>query len=216
VLRWFRDVLGQVEVAAARLLHVNPYELLTREAGRAPPGSSGLLFLPFMAGERFPFRDPYSRGVLLGLRYDHEKCHLVRAFMEGVAMTLRAIVEALEDSGVRPRVLVGGGGGTRSRLWAGIIASATGKPVLRVRGGEYASNKGAAALALRALGVVEDVGDLEWVVEVEERVEPSPQLREVYDDLYAKFLKAYNLLAPLFREWAGGQLPKPSAEELSA
>ncbi|HDD34033.1 MAG TPA: hypothetical protein ENG30_02665, partial [Thermofilaceae archaeon] len=100
VLRWFRDVLGAVETLVADLIGVSPYELLMREAELAPPGSEGLMFLPFMAGERFPYRDPYSRGVLLGLRYDHRRCHIIRAFVEGVALVLKSILLVLEELGV--------------------------------------------------------------------------------------------------------------------
>lgn len=142
VLRWLRDALGGLEVAAAETLDADPYDLLCAEAERAPPGSSGLVFIPFMAGERFPFRDPYARGVLLGLRYDHRKPHVVRAFMEGIAMVVRAIAEALANLGFKPARLLGCGGGLRSRLWAAIVASSTRTPVARVRGGEHASNVG--------------------------------------------------------------------------
>jgi len=202
VLRWLRDALGGLEVVAAEALGADPYDLLCGEAERAPPGSSGLIFIPFMAGERFPFRDPYARGVLLGLRYDHRKPHIVRAFMEGVAMVVRAIAEALADLGFKPARLLGCGGGLRSRLWAEIVASATRTPVARVRDGEHASNVGAAALALKALGAVRDVGELGWRAEVADVVQPDPALAEVYDAVYRRFVEAYRLLAPLFREWA--------------
>ncbi len=207
VLRWFRDVLGAPETIVASLLEMSPYDLLTREAELAPPGSGGLMFLPFMAGERFPFRDPYSRGVLLGLRYDHRKCHIVRAFMEGVAMVLKSILLVLEELGVAPKVLVGGGGGLRSRLWAEIIANATCKQLLKVRGGEYASNKGAAALAFKALGAVKNLQELGWELEVEERVTPRPELCALYKELYREFMEAYETLAPLFRKWSTASLP---------
>jgi gluconokinase len=204
VLRWLRDALGGLEVAAAETLGADPYDLLCAEAERAPPGSSGLVFIPFMAGERFPFRDPYARGVLLGLRYDHRKPHVVRAFMEGVAMVVRAIAEALADLGFKPARLLGCGGGLRSRLWAAIVASSTRTPVARVRGGEHASNVGAAALAFKALGAVRDLDELGWRAEVADVVQPDPALAEVYDVLYEKFTEAYRLLAPFFREWGSG------------
>lgn len=204
VLRWLRDALSGLEVAAAEALSADPYDLLCKEAERAPPGSSDLIFIPFMAGERFPFRDPYARGVLLGLRYDHRKPHIVRAFMEGVAMVVKAIAEVLESLGFKPNRLLGGGGGLKSRLWAEIIASATRTPVARVRGGDYASNAGAAALAFKALGAVRDVSELGWKTDVVDVVQPDPTLASVYDSVYRRFAEAYRLLAPLFREWALG------------
>ncbi|MEM2217635.1 MAG: gluconokinase [Thermofilaceae archaeon] len=202
VLRWFRDTFGGFEKTVAENLDLDPYDLLVAEAERAPVGAGGLVFLPFMAGERFPFRDPFASGVLLGLRYVHGKGHMIRALMEGVAMVLKAILAALEDNGISPVRLIGGGGGLKSRLWAKIIASATRRPLVRVKGGEYASNKGAAALSLVALGAVNDIRELDWSVGEEDTIQPDEAMAKVYSDLYEKFLEAYGLLRPLFRKWS--------------
>ncbi len=198
VLRWLRGVLLQPPAGEPG---PDPYSLLSSEAEGVEPGASGLICLPFLAGERFPFRDPYARGVLIGLRYDHGRGHLARAFMEGVAMTLRAIVDALADAHRRPSRLVGGGGGLRSRLWASIIASATEVPVVRVAGGEHASSVGAAALAYLAIGAASDLEGLGWSRGDVDVVEPDERLVEVYRELYRRFLEAYELLAPLFSRW---------------
>lgn len=202
VLRWLRDTFGWPEVVAAELLREDPYDILCAEAERAPPGAGGLVFLPFMAGERFPFRDPYLRGALLGLRYDHRRGHVIRAFMEGVAMTIRAIVDVMTEVGHKPRMLVGGGGGLKSTLWARIVSSATNLPLVRTVAGEHASNRGVAALALVALGAT---GSLERLIEwreVVDVVEPSKELVDAYSRLYRRFVEAHTLLAPLFRSWA--------------
>lgn len=212
VLKWLRDSLGNLEVSAAELLNVNPYELLCKEAENAPPGSNGLLFIPFMAGERFPFRDPYSRGVLIGLRYDHRKSHLIRAFLEGVAFTVKALVEAIDRLGFKLVRLYGSGGGMKSRLWAEIIANATGIPIIRVKEGEHASNRGLAALAFTALGSVRDFHELNWSLEAVDTVEPEPGLVRAYDEAYSRFLEAYRQLAPLFKKWEGGETRIPSRE----
>lgn len=207
VLKWLRDSLGQMEVAAAAVLGVDPYDLLCAEAERVPPGASGLIFLPFMAGERFPFRDPYSRGVLIGLRYDHRKAHIVRAFMEGVAMTLRAIVEVLSELKRRPARLVGGGGGLKSKLWASIVASATELPVVRVVGGEHVSCRGVAALAFVALGAARCIESLGWSREVADVIEPDEGSAGFYREMYVKFIEAYRVLSTLLTSWstrAGG------------
>lgn len=204
VLRWLRDALGEPEKRLAAERGVSPYEVLVEEAGSSPPGSRGLLFLPFMAGERFPFRDPYARGSLLGLSYEHGKPDIIRAFLEGVAFTLRAILDALVASGLKPREAYGAGGGFRSRLWAEIVASAVGLPVYRVREAEYASSRGAACLALLALGHAKRPEDLGWRVEVDELVEPDDYCRLVYDESYSRFKKAYEALSGFYR-WLGDQ-----------
>ncbi|RLE98625.1 MAG: hypothetical protein DRJ57_03440, partial [Thermoprotei archaeon] len=88
-----------------------------------------------------------------------------------------------------------------------IIANATCKQLLKVRGGEYASNKGAAALAFKALRAVKNLQELGWELEVEERVTPRPELCVLYKELYREFMEAYETLVPLFRKWSTAKSP---------
>ena len=120
-LRWFRDVLGEAEKAAAAAGCVDPYELLTAEALAVPAGSEGLLFLPYLTGERTPYVDPRAGGWL-GLTARHGRGHLVRAIMEGVGFAMRDALEMVEKLyPARGPVLVSGGG-ARSALWRQILA----------------------------------------------------------------------------------------------
>src|SRR5690606_28689008 len=116
-LRWYRDTLCQSETQVAQLLDVDAYDLIAREAATAPPGSEGLLFLPYLTGERTPHPDPQARGVFVGLTVRHTKSNMARVVIEGVAFGLRVSLDFLRSMNVSiGNVRVSGGGG-RSAIW---------------------------------------------------------------------------------------------------
>jgi xylulokinase len=110
-----------MEMAAAELTGRDPYEYLTAEAARAPVGSEGLIFLPYLTGERMPYSDPNARGSFFGLTVRHDKTHLVRAVLEGVAYGLRDLLELVRDFGLSIEQVRASGGGARSELWRQIL-----------------------------------------------------------------------------------------------
>jgi xylulokinase len=110
----------------------NPYQVLTREAAEVPTGSEGLLFLPYLAGERTPHADPLARGCFVGLTLRHTRGHLTRAIMEGVTYALRESLAIIEELGVPVRQIRLGGGGAKSALWRQIQADVFGKKVHRI------------------------------------------------------------------------------------
>ena len=118
-LRWYRDALG---VAAAAGSGADPYDLLTTEAAEAPPGCEGLIFLPYLSGERTPYADPWARGVYFGLSLRHRRAHLIRAILEGVSYGLRDSLEILRTMGLEISQVRASGGGARSKLWRQIQA----------------------------------------------------------------------------------------------
>ena len=136
-LQWYRDTLAPDM----------PFEALLAEAAEAPAGSDGLLFLPYLSGERTPHPDPLARGAFIGLTTRHRRSHLTRAVLEGVAFGLRDGFELLRTAGISAigPVLVSGGGG-RSRLWLEILASVLGVELVREAPTEGAAY-GAALLA---------------------------------------------------------------------
>src|SRR5204863_2430278 len=95
-LRWYRDTCGHAEKQVASLMRTDPYELITREAATVPAGSEGLLFLPYLTGERTPHPDPHARGAFVGLTVRHNEAHMGRAVLEGVAFGLRDSLEILK------------------------------------------------------------------------------------------------------------------------
>src|SRR5439155_25403856 len=146
-LRWLRDRLG---VAAAA--GVDPYEQMAAWAAQAPPGAEGLVWLPYLQGERTPVLDPFARGALVGLTARHDRPHLVRAVLEGVAFSLRDGFEIVREQGVTLREVRATGGGARSSLWRQIQADVLGVDVVSVSAQEGPAF-GAALLAGVATGL---------------------------------------------------------------
>lgn len=197
-LRWFRDALGQPEKVAAELIGRDPYELLTEEAGRVPPGSEGLVFLPYLTGERTPHPDPNARGAFIGLTVRHTKAHLVRAVLEGVAFGLRDSLELLKGLGQSVMQVRASGGGARSALWQQILADVFGVELVTINATEGAAY-GAALLAGVGAGIYPSVEEAcDCVIRITRRVEPIPENVERYKEYYALYRSLYPTLKPAF------------------
>ena len=180
-LRWFRDAL------APRV----PFEELTAEAVRWPPGAEGAIFLPYLQGERTPHADPDARGAFTGLSLRSDRGSLVRAVLEGVAYGLRDSLELLRELGVVPEKGRVSGGGARSSLWLEIVASALELP-LELTVVEEGSAYGAALLAGVAEGAFADASEaVRACVRVRDTVEPNDAWARVYAEGYARFRALY-------------------------
>jgi xylulokinase len=167
-------------------------------AEQAPPGAGGLLFLPFLAGERAPLWDASARGAFLGLTFEHEPRHLARAVVESTGYELRLLAEAVLRAGTRIDELRVCGGQARSRLWNQIKADVTGLPASVPRIPEVALMGNAICAALGA-GLYPDLATAsEAMVQVAEVLEPQPSTRGVYDELFALYGAAYTALQPFF------------------
>ena len=186
-LRWFRDVFAPGE----------SWDGLTTAAERWEPGAEGLVFLPYLSGERTPHADPDARGAFAGLSMRHDRGALARAVLEGVAYGLRDSLELLRDLGVRPEVGRVSGGGARSDVWLSIVASILDLPLERTAVEEGAAY-GAALLAGVAGGIFPDVHEAASAcVRVRDRVEPQPAWREAYEAGYERFRSLYPAVRPL-------------------
>ncbi len=182
-LEWLSRALGNV-----------PAEVLLREAAEWPAGSEGLLFQPYLAGERTPHADPDARGAFVGLTLRHDRGALARAVIEGVAYGLRDSLELLRAVGVDVQVGRVSGGGARSRVWLGIVASVLDLPLERTAAEEGAAY-GAALLGGVATGTFGDAHEaVAACVRVRDRIEPVAQLRAVYEDGYARYRRLYPTL----------------------
>ncbi|NPV81161.1 MAG: xylulokinase [Firmicutes bacterium] len=155
-LRWFRDKFGYAEKLAGELTGIDPYEILSREAAKVPAGSDGLIFLPYLSGERTPHMDPQARGAFVGLTLRHGRGHMIRAIMEGVSFAMKESLEIFRELGVSVDKILCSGGGARSRLWRQIQADIYDMPVTIV-GNEEHSVYGCALLAGVGAGIYRDI-----------------------------------------------------------
>lgn len=205
--QWLRNTLGDVEVSAARMLDTDPYELLTAQAARAPAGSEGLVFLPYLMGERTPHKDANARGAYIGITGRHGRPHLIRAVMEGVTFALRDSIEIMRELGLSVTQVRSTGGGARSGLWRQIQADVYGAEVVTVNA-EEGPAFGAAILAAVGTGVygtVEEAAD--ELVKVVSSTEPEPEASERYEECYGIFRSMYPALKPGF-DTLGGMVEK--------
>jgi xylulokinase len=174
-----------------------PDELFLAAAGVAP-GADGLVFLPYLAGERAPIFDEEARGVLFGLTLAHGPEHLARAALEGAAFALRHVAEPLADAGAPVRELRLAGRPSAGDVWARIKADALGVPVAIPTIGETAV-LGASILAAVGAGAFVSLGDgVAAMTMVDRRVEPDPAARAAYDDAFGMYKALYPALFPLF------------------
>ena len=197
-LRWFRDAFGRPEKVTAELTGRNVYELLTEEAARVPPGCEGVVFLPYLTGERTPHRDHNARGAFVGLGLRHTKAHLVRAVLEGVAFGLRDSLELLRGLGQHVTEVRASGGGARSVLWRQILADIFGAEIVTVNVTEGAAY-GAALLAGVGAGIFSSVEEAcERRIRLARRVPPIAGNVTSYEEYYALYRSLYPALKPAF------------------
>jgi xylulokinase len=187
--RWFRDKFGQAERAAERELGISAYGLLGLEADAVPPGSDGLVVLPYFSGERTPIHDDQARGMIFGLTLAHGKGHIYRALLEGVAYGVEHHLHLMRDAGVPMRRIVATGGGSRSHLWTQIVSDVTGMSQVIVAPSNSAL--GAAFLAGKAAGIFDRVSDVRRWAKPEREVHPRENVHEVYQRYYSVYRRLY-------------------------
>jgi len=201
-LRWFRDQLGEAERLAAPLLGVDSFDLLSQESARSPAGANGVIFLPYMFGERSPIWDSAARGVFFGLSLATTKADLIRAIMEGAAFGLRHNAETAAAGGFPLAALTCVGGGARSALWNQIKADVLQVPIRLPRGATGAPLGDALAAGV-ATGVFTSFDEAaRRVVQIEREFAPDAALAGRYDALYGVYTGLYPALRDSFRQLA--------------
>jgi xylulokinase len=188
---WFRKLAGDPR-----------YETLLSEAAKVPPGSGGLVVLPYFAGERTPLFDVNARGIICGLTLSHERDHLYRSLLEATAFGVRHNLETMEAAGANIDRIVAVGGGTKGDLWTQIVSDVTERsqelPTQTI-GASY----GDAWLAAVACGLIDE--DSDWTT-VETVIEPDPETYAVYERLYRLYRDLYPATRDLVRALAEMQV----------
>lgn len=203
-LKWFRDTFGALERALAGDLQIGAYELLSQEAALAAPGASGLLFLPYLQGERCPHTDVHARGTFVGLGLQTSKADVVRSVMEGVTFSLRDVLELILRNGVQPEWIHTSGGGSSSAVWRQIQADIFGWPVTTLAHSEDASALGAGIIAGVACGMWETPEEAVSLIQAQTVDQPDAANRALYDHLFALYRGLYPALQPTFDGLARG------------
>jgi xylulokinase len=197
-LRWLRDQFGAQEVSLGALLKEDPYELLTRQASQAKPGCEGLIFLPYLMGERTPHLDPNARGVLFGLTGRHTRADVIRAVLEGVAYSLKDSFEIFREMGVPVSQVRASGGGGRSPLWRQIQADIFDTEICTVATDEGAAF-GAALLAAVGAGAFSSVEQAcNASISLTNSTQPISAHRNLYREYYGIYRSLYPALKPSF------------------
>ncbi len=194
-LRWLRDLTGLAGAPDA-------YARLSEEAAAVPPGAEGLIFLPYLSGERTPHMDPAARGAFIGLSHVHSRGHLARAVMEGVAFALRQALEISLALGGAVELVIAAGGGAESAVWRQIQADVFGLPLRQTLLAEQAG-VGAALLAGVGAGVYASFEEATGqVVRLGPETPPTPGAQAFYADLFAQYAALYPRLKDDFHRLA--------------
>ncbi len=187
-LKWFRAQLGDGR----------SFDELTAEAEKVPAGSEGVLFLPYMAGERSPIWDPDAKGVFYGLSFDKTRGHMIRALLEGVAFSLEHNLRTAAETGVSADVLNAMGGASNSVLWTQIKADVTGKTI-RVPSSDTATTLGAVLLAGVGCGLYSGYDEaVRRTIRITRVQEPDMERHALYQRQMELYLELYERLRPLF------------------
>jgi len=198
-LKWFRDTLGGLEIQTAKDLDINAYELLNKEASLSPPGSNGLIFLPYLLGERCPYTDIQARGSFIGIGLDTRKCDLVRSVMEGVTFSLRDVLELITQSGINPSIIHSSGGGSSSPIWRQIQADIFKKEVTTQNNSEDAGALGAGIIAGVAVGLWPSVEKAVSLIKTRTINQPIDENAVKYERIYELYKKLYPALKQTFK-----------------
>lgn len=205
--RWLRDELASAEVETAKRLGIDSYDVLTKIASKVAPGADGLLFHPYLAGERAPLWNPDARGSFFGLGLHHKKEHMIRAVLEGVIYNLYTVLLALEELIGVPKKIRATGGFARSALWRQMLADIFNQEV-DVPESIESSCLGAVVLGRYALGEIDDLSIVSEYVgttythsPIQSNVERYEELIPIYISIYRKLEEEYKSIAEYQNKW---------------
>jgi len=192
-LKWWVDNINNFNGSSIT------YEKLIEEAEKVAPGSGGLIFLPYLMGERTPYSDPYARGSFIGLNMTHNRGHMTRAILEGVAFGLRDSLEIIKELNIPVNEVRVSGGGAKSVLWRQVLADIFGVRVDMVNATEGPAF-GAAIMAAVGYGIFKDVEEAcSTLIKVTDSVYPIGENVSKYDEIYAIYKDLYYLLKNTFK-----------------
>lgn len=200
---WAKTRLGAYEELKAKELDINFYELMNEKIGQSPIGANGLIFLPYLLGERSPRWNPDARGAFIGLKMEHQREDLFRAVLEGIAFNLEIILKSFkEQAQINEMKIIGGG--AKSDVWTQIMADMYGLPILKPKLLEEATGMGAAVAAGVGVGAFDNLEMASKFFDIEKSIQPNGEhmefynkMKPIFDESYYSLLKVYEQLANL-------------------
>jgi xylulokinase len=200
---WYRNTLCQDEMSQAKQRGINPYKLIDQEISQSIPGSGGMVYLPYLLGERSPRWDHDARAALIGLSINSAKSDISRAILEGVAFNLKIILDILEkgvSGGIDKVILIGGG--AKGDVWLQILSDIWQKPLVIPIFREEATSLGAAVCCGIGIGVFKDYQVINKINKIEKTIMPNTALAEQYNALFSIFDASYESLKGIYKELA--------------
>ncbi|WP_099159264.1 gluconokinase [Virgibacillus ndiopensis] len=204
ILRWLRDEFAAAEVETAKRLDIDPYDVLTKIASGVNPGSDGLIFHPYMTGERAPLWDANARGSFFGLSIHHKKQHMIRAVLEGTIYNLYTVLLALEELTGEPKRIQATGGFARSEMWRQLMTDIFDKPVIVPESYE-SSCLGAVVLGMYAMGEIDDFRIISEMVGNTNTHYPNEETTNVYRELLPIYIRLSRMLQDEYESIASFQ-----------
>lgn len=196
--KWFRDALADKEIELESAGKGDAYDILSSLAEQAPPGSEGLIFLPYLNGERTPHRDPAARGAFFNISLRHSKKHFVRAVMEGIVFALKDSMDIIAGQGEKITEVRATGGGGKNAFWRQMQADVFGVPVSALAHDEGPA-LGAALLAGTGVGVYSSVaGASDAIVKTVSTAHPDMEVKAIYDEAHSRYKNLYPAIKDLF------------------
>ncbi|KXS40140.1 MAG: xylulokinase [Candidatus Frackibacter sp. T328-2] len=199
-LRWFKNELGKYEKNLSSGTDKNPYQIMSEEANTVSPGSNGLIFLPYMSGERSPIWDPKAKGLYFGLTFKTKRSQMIRAIMEGVGFSLHHNLKTAEKSIKGIKKLNSVGGSANSKVWTQIKADITNKEI-NVPYSDHATTLGAALIAGVGIGIYNDYKDaVDQTVRIKRTHKPNSENHELYSKYFNIYLDLYKNLKETYQK----------------
>lgn len=199
VYRWYRDEFTQAEKNEAEKLGAEIHDLLNDKIAKINAGSEGLLFLPFLSGERAPYWDAELRGAYLGIADYHNRIHFARALMEGICYDMKEILDAVKDLSGPVNSVYANGGFTRSQEWVQILCDIFGVEVILTETYE-SSSLGAVMLGMYATREIDDLKQCSDIVKVKKVIKPRAENICIYEELYKLYREAIERLMPVLKQ----------------
>ncbi len=201
--QWFRNNLGQMEIAEAKRKKVDPYVLLIDQAQKAHPGCEGLFFLPYLTGERCPYPDPCARACFIGISARTDRAAMIRSVLEGITFGMKDQIRIMRQMGIKISQVRASGGGARSKFWRQLQADMYNATVVTVNVAE-GSALGAAILAAVGAGQFRSVPEAcKKIIKTVDGLKPNMKLVKLYDRNHEEFRKLYSSLKSEFPVLAG-------------